>query len=194
MKKIHLIYKWTLNKASHRYASFFLCTISFAESSFFPIPPDIILIPMIIDKKTKAFFYATLCTLSSVLGAVIGYFIGFFFYNSLGIIILNYYGLLDKFSTFEKYYSEYGIWIVLGAGFTPFPFKIITIASGVFGLNIFLFICLAFIARGFRFYLIAVLLKKFGEKIEKIIEKYFSILASLFFIILIGCIMIIKYL
>ena len=188
------LYEWTLAKAAHKNASWFLSIISFAESSFFPIPPDIILIPMIIAKKIKAFFYAFICTISSVIGGVAGYCIGYFFYNNIGIIIVDYYGLLDQFENFEQYYNDFGIWIVLGAGFTPFPFKFITIASGVFELNFFLFIFTSLIARGARFYLIAILLKIFGDKIKLLIEKYFNLLASLFFILLIGSIVLVKFL
>ncbi len=194
MKFLRNIYEWTLLKSRHPRAPWFLSFISFAESSFFPIPPDVILIPMIIGKRINAFFYAFICTVSSVLGGILGYGIGFFFFNSLGILIVNYYGFQDQFNNFENYYQNYGLLIVLGAGFTPFPFKFITIASGFFGFNIFLFIIASFIARGLRFYLLAVLLKVFGGIIEKIIDKYFNILATMFFILLIGSIMIIKLL
>jgi membrane protein YqaA with SNARE-associated domain len=186
------IYDWTILKSKHPKAAWFLSIVSFAESSFFPIPPDIILIPMIIAKRTQAFFYSFICTISSVAGGVAGYCIGFFLFNSLGGIILSYYGLEDQFNTFEQYYLEYGILIILGAGFTPFPFKFITIASGVFGLNIFLFIGASIIARGSRFYLISILLKIFGKTIENLIDRYFNILATLFFILLIGSIVLLK--
>ena len=165
-----------------------------SESSIFPIPPDIILIPMIIAKRINAFFYAFVCTISSVIGGVIGYCIGFFFFNSLGILIINYYGLQNQFNNFEQYYQLFGIWLVLGAGFTPFPFKFITIASGFFGFNIFIFILASLIARGLRFYILAFLLKIYGQTIEKLIDKYFNLLAILFFILLIGFILIIKFL
>ena len=192
MKILRSLYNWTLSKAEHRYSGWILSAVSFAESSFFPIPPDILLIPMIIAKKTKTWVYAFICTFSSVLGGVAGYAIGYFFYNSIGILIIETYHLSNSFNTFENYYNEYGILIVLGAGFTPFPFTFITIASGVFNLNIFLFILTAIIARGFRFYLIAVLLFMFGEKIKIIIDKYFNLLAILFFILLAGSIMLVK--
>ena len=194
MNVLRKLYDWTLLKSSHPKASWFLSFFAFVESSFFPIPPDIILIPMIIAKRTKAWSYAFICTISSVLGGLAGYCIGYFFFNSIGILILEYYGLIDQFSAFEKYYIQYGIWIVLGAGFTPFPFKFITIASGVFGLNVFLFTIVAIIARGLRFYLLAFFLKLFGQVIEQLINKYFNILATLFFILLIGSIMIVKFL
>ena len=192
MNLLRSLYNWTLKKAEHKYSSWVLSIVSFAESSFFPIPPDVLLIPMIIAKRTKAWTYAFICTLSSVFGGVVGYAIGFFLFNSIGTLILEFYHLTNSFNTFENYYKEYGILIVLGAGFTPFPFKFITIASGVFSLNIFLFIFTAFIARGFRFYLLAILLFIFGEKIKFLIDKYFNILAVLFFILLIGSFMLIK--
>jgi len=194
MKYLRKLYDWTLLKSQHPKASWFLSFFSFIESSFFPIPPDIILIPMIIAKRTNAFFYAFICTASSVLGGIFGYLIGYYLFNSIGIIIINYYNLSDQFILFENYYLQYGIWIILGAGFTPFPFKFITIASGVFGLNILLFIIISILARGLRFYLIAFLLRIFGEVIENLINKYFNFLASVFFILLIGSIVILKIL
>ena len=194
MNYLRKLYDWTLLKSQHPRASWFLSFVSFIESSFFPIPPDIILIPMIIAKRTNAFLYAFVCTISSVLGGIFGYVIGFYLFNNIGIIIINYYGLTNQFTLFENYYLQYGIWIVLMAGFTPFPFKFITIASGVFGLNIFLFIIISILARGLRFYLIAILLKIFGTIIESFINKYFNILASVFFILLIGSIVILKIL
>ena len=192
MNMLRSLYNWTLNKAGHKYSAWILSIISFAESSFFPIPPDILLIPMIIAKRTKAWVYAFICTIASVAGGIAGYAIGYFFYNIIGIIIVEAYGLTNSFNIFEEYYNQYGILIVLGAGFTPFPFKFITIASGVFNLNIFLFILVTIIARGLRFYLISGLLFIFGEKIKLLIDKYFNILATLFFILLIGSVLIIK--
>ena len=192
MNLLRSLYNWTLKQAEHKYSSWILSIVSFSESSFFPIPPDVLLIPMIIAKRTKAWTYALICTLSSVIGGVAGYAIGFFLFNSIGILIVEFYHLSNSFNTFENYYKEYGILIVLGAGFTPFPFKFITIASGVFSLNIFLFILTAFVARGLRFYLLACLLFIFGEKIKILIDKYFNILAVLFFILLLGSFMVIK--
>ena len=187
-------YNWTLEKAQHKNAKWYLSLISFAESSFFPIPPDILLIPMALASKAKALFYAFMCTLFSVLGGILGYAIGYFFYNSVGIYIVDFYHLENSFNIFESYYKEFGILIVLGAGITPFPYKFITIASGVFGLNIFLFIIVSIIGRGLRFYLIAILLYFFGEKIKLIIDKYFNILTIVFFILLVGSVFIIRFL
>ena len=194
MNYLRKLYDWTLLKSKHPKAPWFLSLISFVESSFFPVPPDIILIPMIIAKRTNAFFYAFICTTSSVLGGVFGYLIGLYLFSSIGTIIVSYYGLSDQFTIFENYYLKYGVWIILVAGFTPFPFKFITIASGVFGLNIFFFIAVSILARGLRFYLVAFLLRIFGEAIEKLINKYFNILTFIFFILLIGSIILLKIL
>lgn len=194
MKILRKLYDWTLKQSNHPKAPWFLSLISFTESSFFPIPPDIILIPMILANRMKAWWYAFICTISSVFGGLAGYCIGSFFYSTIGIIILQYYSLENQFITFESLYNKYGVWIVLGAGFTPFPFKFITIASGFFHLNIFLFIIVALIARGLRFYLIAILLRIFGNWIKHFIDKYFNLLAILFFILLIGGIILLKYL
>ncbi len=187
-------YNWTLEKAQHKNAKWYLSLISFVESSFFPIPPDILLIPMALASKANALFYAFICTLFSVLGGILGYAIGYFFYNSVGIYIVDFYHLENSFNIFESYYKEFGILIVLGAGITPFPYKFITIASGVFGLNIFLFIIVSIIGRGLRFYLIAILLYFFGEKIKLIIDKYFNVLTIVFFILLVGSVFIIRFL
>ena len=187
-------YNWTLEKAQHKNAKWYLSLISFVESSFFPIPPDILLIPMALASKANALFYAFICTLFSVLGGILGYAIGYFFYNSVGIYIVELYHLENSFNIFEDYYKEFGILIVLGAGITPFPYKFITIASGVFGLNIFLFIIVSIIGRGLRFYLIAILLYFFGEKIKLFIDKYFNILTIVFFILLVGSVFIIRFL
>ena len=194
MNFLKKIYIWTLKKAEHKNAKWYLSLISFAESSFFPIPPDILLIPMALASKTKALFYAFICTLSSVLGGIFGYAIGYFFFNSIGLYIVEFYHLENSFSIFENYYKEFGILIVLGAGITPFPYKFITIASGVFGLNIYLFVIVSIIGRGLRFYLIAILLYFFGEKIKLFIDKYFNILSITFFILLVGSVFIIRFL
>jgi len=194
MNSLKRLYNWTLDKANHKNAKWYLSIISFAESSFFPIPPDLLLIPMALASKTKAIFYAFICTFSSVIGGILGYAIGYYFYNTLGIYIVEFYHLENSFSVFEDYYKEFGILIVLGAGITPFPYKFITIASGVFGLNIFLFFIFSIVGRGLRFYLIAILLYFFGEKIKLIIDKYFNILTIVFFILFVGSVFIIRFL
>ncbi len=133
------LYDWTLDQSSKKYATWFLAFISFIESSFFPIPPDIILIPIIIAKRTKAFMLAFICTVSSVIGGLFGYLIGFALFNSIGIVLVNFYNMQKYISDLTEYYNNYGVWFVLIAGFTPLPFKVITIASGLFQLNLVVF-------------------------------------------------------
>ena len=192
MKIFRKLYDWTLSKASKKSATWFLGIISFAESSFFPIPPDVILIPMVLAKKTKAFFYALVCTLSSVLGGVFGYIIGLVLFNSIGILLINIYHLDGQVAQFKNYYNSYGAWIVIFAGFSPFPFKVITIASGLFQLNFIIFIICAFFSRGARFYLVSILLYFFGDSIKILIDKYFNFLTILFFALLISGFLIFK--
>ena len=194
MKVFRFLYNWTLEQSSKKYASWFLAFISFIESSFFPIPPDIVLIPMILANRTKAFVIASVCTVFSVLGGLFGYLIGFALFNSIGIILVNFYGMNEYIENLKEYYSNYGVWFVLIAGFTPFPFKIITIASGLFQLNLIIFILCSVVARGCRFYLIAFLLYLFGETIKNFIDKYFNILTILFFIFLICGVLFLSYL
>ena len=186
------LYNWTLNKSSQKGAPFFLGLVSFIESSFFPIPPDIILIPMVLAKRTKAFLFAFICTISSIAGGALGYLIGLILFNSIGIVLVEFYHMEDSIESFRNLYNAYGAWIVIIAGFTPFPFKVITIASGLFQLNFFIFIICSLLSRGARFYLVAGLIFLFGESIKNFIDKYFNFLTVLFFILLIGGILIIR--
>jgi membrane protein YqaA with SNARE-associated domain len=181
-----------MSLASHPRAVWGLGCISFIESSIFPIPPDALLLPMALAKRQRAFFYAFICTLTSVLGGILGYAIGVFLYSSVGASIIEFYGLNDAFNSFKDIYKEWGIWIVLAAGFTPFPYKVITIASGVVGLNFPLFMLASITARAMRFYLVATLIWYFGEPIRTFIEKNLGMLAILFFLLLFGGFMIIK--
>jgi len=183
-KYINSIYHWTLSQAGKPKASLFLAFISFVESSIFPIPPDLILIPMILSKRTKAFFYAFICTIASVLGALVGYLIGALIFETIGQFILESYNLIESFYKYKDYYENWGFWLVLGGGFTPFPFKLITIASGLFSLNIPLFIIVCTLSRGLRFFALALLLWYFGPQIKNFIEKNLGKLTILFFILL----------
>lgn len=180
------LYDWTMNIAAHRHARWGLATVSFVESSFFPIPPDVVLIPMVLSKRESAWANALICTVASVAGAMLGYAIGFFLYDTVGQAILNLYGYTDKFEDFARRFNEYGAWIVLIAGFTPFPFKVITIASGVTQLNLAVFIIASIVARGARFFLLAALLWYFGPPVRAFIERYFGLLTIVFMVLLIG--------
>ena len=165
------VYDWCINAAGKPRASWVLGIVSFAESSFFPVPPDVMLIPMSLARPDKAWFYATLCTAASVAGGILGYLIGAVLYDSVGHYLIALYGYGDKVEAFREAYNEYGAWIILLKGLTPIPYKIVTITSGFAGYNIFLFVVLSIIARGMRFYLVAFLLNRYGEQARAIIEE-----------------------
>ena len=188
------IYDTTLDLAARKNAIWWLFAISFIESSFFPIPPDIMIIPMVLAMPKNAYRIAGVATLASVLGGYLGYSIGIFGYEVIAKPLLEFYGYMAQFTKFENYYQEYGAWIVFGAGITPFPYKIITIASGVVHLNLAVFTVASILARGLRFYIIAVLLKHFGEPMKVFIEKNLNLLSILFLLLLIGGFAVIKFL
>ncbi|MGY9006864.1 MAG: YqaA family protein [Alphaproteobacteria bacterium] len=187
------LYDWTMNLAGHKRAGSALFAVSFAESSFFPIPPDVMIIPMVLADRTRAWRIALICTVASVLGAILGYAIGAGLYESVGKPMMGFYGYGAKFETFTAHYNEWGAWIVAGAALTPFPFKVITIASGVASLDPFTFITSAILARGARFYAVAALLWRFGEPIRAFIERNLSLLSIAFFALLLGGFVLIKY-
>ena len=189
---VRKIYDWVINLSANRHASFWLFVIAFVESSFFPIPPDIMLIPMILALPKKAWHFAFIATMGSVIGSYLGYAIGSLCFDLIAVPILDFYGVMDKFNEFKELYHQYGAWIVFGAGITPFPYKIITIASGVVHLNLAVFTVASIIARGLRFYLIAWLLYKFGEPMKAFIEKNLGWLSVLFLVLLIGGFMLLK--
>lgn len=180
------LYEWTMDLAAHRHARWGLALVAFVESSVFPIPPDVALIPMILARRDLAWTYALICTIASVFGGAFGYAIGYFLYDTVGLAILNFYGYTQAFESFAAQYNEWGIWIVLIAGFTPFPYKVITIASGVTGLSFPVFMLASLVARGARFFIVAGLLYWFGAPIKNFIEKYFGILSIVFMVLLIG--------
>ncbi len=187
------LYDWTMSLASHRQALWALAVVSFIESSVFPIPPDIILIPMVLAAPEKAWRFALVCTVASVAGGLAGYGIGYFLFDSIGRPLLDFYGYGEKFAQFQGYYNEWGAWIVGGAGVTPFPYKVITIASGVTGLDPVVFMVASVLSRGLRFFLVAGLLRHFGEPIRIFIEAHLGKLATAFFILLLGGFVAIKY-
>ncbi len=188
------LYDWAMRVVSGPKAIITLCVISFVESSFFPLPPDILLIPLVLKQRTKAFRIAAYCMTFSVLGGAFGYAIGHFLYDVIGVPILNFYNYKPAFEGFCQNYNQYGAWIVFGAGITPFPYKIITIASGVTGLNFFIFMVASLLARGLRFFIISALLWKWGKSMQTFIEKNLGWLSVVFFILLVGGFYLIKYL
>lgn len=187
-------YDYMINLASSKNAMYFLFVIAFIESSFFPIPPDIMLIPMVLATPNKAWKIAGVATAASVIGGYFGYAIGVFFFDLIARPILDFYGYMHQFDVFKDYYHEWGAWIVFGAGITPFPYKVITIASGVVHLDIWVFGLASVVARGLRFYLVAWLLKKYGEPMKVFIEKNLGLLSVIFLLLLLGGFAAIKFL
>lgn len=183
---IRRLYNWTMSLAATRYARMALAGVSFLESSIFPIPPDVLLIPMVLADRANWWKNALICTVASIIGALFGYAIGMFLYEAIGAPILALYGKEDAFATVTQWYNTYGGWGVLFAAITPFPYKVLTIFSGATGLNLLTFIVVSIIGRSFRFFLVAYLLYRFGEPIRAFIEKYLGILFALFMVLLIG--------
>lgn len=169
------LYQWTLDKAGHRHAERWLAVVSFVESSFFPIPPDVLLAPMCLARPERSWRYALICTVASVLGALLGYAIGFFLLESVGRLILDFYGIGPAFDSFSQRFNEQGWVIVLLAGFTPLPFKVITIAAGATQMPLHVLIFAAIIARTARFFLVAALLWKFGPPMKAWIDRNFAL-------------------
>ncbi len=180
------MYEWLLQKAEHPNAVWVLAAVAFVESSFFPIPPDILLIPMIIARPSKAWLYAGVATLASVLGGMLGYMIGAFAYEQIGAPILESLGKADAMEEFSARFNDFGFWAVLMAGITPFPYKVITIMSGWTAMPFVTFMVTSMLARALRFYLVAGLLWKFGPPIRDFIEKRLGLMTILFFVILAG--------
>ena len=178
------LYDWTLNLAAHKHALLALALLSFIESSIFPIPPDILLIPMVLAMRDRAWLVAGVCTVASVIGGMMGYGIGFFMYEQIGKPILDFYHYSLKFSEFQVTYNQWGAWAVFFAGITPFPYKVITILSGMTGLSLPVFIIASIIARGMRFFIIAALLWKYGDAIRAFIERRLGVMFFLLVVLL----------
>ena len=183
---IRALYDWTLRLADHRYALWILAAVSFIESSVFPIPPDVLLIPMVLAAPHRAWLIAGVCTVASVAGGLFGYYIGAELMEMIGRPVIEFYGKGPLFDDFARRYEESGAWAVLFAGLTPFPYKIITIASGATGLELTTFMVSSVIARGLRFFIIAALLWKFGAPIRDFIERRLGWLFALALVLLIG--------
>jgi membrane protein YqaA with SNARE-associated domain len=188
------LYNWTMALAASRHCEKALVGISFAESSFFPLPPDLLLIPMVLAKRAKAFRYAALCTIASVAGGIAGYLIGAFLFEEFAKPVLDFYGYGDKFETFAGWYNDWGAWIVFAAGLTPFPYKVITIASGATGLNFLVFLLASLVSRGLRFFIEAGLLYRYGPPIRDFIEKWLGLVFTLAMVFLIGGFVVARYL
>ena len=191
---IRKLYDRVIGLAAHPQAIWWLALVSFAESSVFPIPPDAMIVPMVLSDRAAALRIALVSTTSSVLGGLAGYAIGYFFFDAIGGQIIEFYGYGAKFEEFRGTYTEYGAWIVALAGLTPLPYKVITIASGVFALDLFVFAVASVLSRGARFGFEAALLWKFGEPIREFIERRLEILSLVFLLLFVGGFALIKLL
>ncbi len=180
------LYDWTLRLAGHRHALRSLAVVSFCESSFFPIPPDVMVVPMVLARREQAYLIATVCTVSSVAGAILGYAIGYFLYDSVGQWLIDVYHMGARLEGLRALYAEWGAAVILIKGLTPIPFKLVTIASGFFAFNFPLFLLLAAITRGARFFAIAWLLKRYGAPMQEFIEKRVTLIGWSFLVLLIG--------
>lgn len=187
------LYNWTMSFAAHRNAKWALAGVSFTESSFFPIPPDVLLVPMVLANRDKAWQLAGICTLASVVGGLLGYAIGALLYDTLGAWLMNLYGYTDKLEQFRQSFAEWGAWIILIKGLTPIPYKIVTIASGFAGYDFFSFVVLSLLTRAARFYLVAALLYFYGEPVRGFIEKRLELVTAAFAIILVGGFVVVRY-
>ena len=203
MKIFRRLYDWMLHWANTPYGAIALFALSFAEASFFPIPPDALLIALILGARTKAFKFALNCTVGSIFGALLGYSIGYFLWwsdgGSFSGIALFFFDNIpgftqELFNNVKTLYDEWDFWIIFTAGFTPIPYKVFTITSGAFDINIWMFIIASVIGRAGRFFLVAFLIWKFGDHIKNFIEKYFNLVAIAFTVLLVGGFVLIKYL
>jgi membrane protein YqaA with SNARE-associated domain len=188
------LYDWCLAASGKPHASWIMGVVSFVESSFFPIPPDVMLIPMSLARPDRAYFYATLCTVTSVAGGVLGYIIGAYLYDSVGLWLMQLYGYGDKIEAFREAYAEWGAWIILLKGMTPIPYKIVTIASGFAAYPLVPFILLSVVARGMRFYLLAFLLHRYGPQAREILEKRLGFWVTIGAVVLVAGIIAATYL
>jgi membrane protein YqaA with SNARE-associated domain len=180
------LYDYFIAAADKPHALWTMGAISFAESSVFPIPPDVMLIPMALANPRRAWYYATVCTVTSVAGGLLGYAIGALLYESVGQWLINLYGYADKVESFRAAYAEYGAWIILLKGLTPIPYKVVTITSGFADYNVFLFTFFSIIARAMRFYMVAFLLNRYGMQAREIIEKRLGLWVTLGAIVVFG--------
>jgi membrane protein YqaA with SNARE-associated domain len=180
------LYDWVIHLAERPQATWALAGVSFAESSFFPVPPDVMLVPMCVAQPKKAWWYAFVCTVASVVGGLLGYAIGALLYESVGLFLIQLYGYGDKVEAFSQSYAEYGHWIILIKGLTPIPYKVVTITSGFAHYSLFWFVVLSVITRGMRFFLVAGLLYWIGPPARTFIEKRLGLVTLIFAVMIVG--------
>jgi len=188
------LYHWVLHWAETPYGSWALFLLALAESSFFPVPPDVLLIALAISIPARSFRYALICSVGSVIGGMIGYLIGYQFMDLIGMKIVEFYGFTSQYAAVGDLYNRYNAWAVGIAGFTPIPYKVFTISAGAFKIDFFIFFIASAISRAARFFLVGWLIYRFGPGIKLFIDRYFNILAIVFTVLLVGGFIAIKYL
>ncbi|MDR0662412.1 MAG: VTT domain-containing protein [Holosporales bacterium] len=188
------LYDWVMSQAQRPHALWVLCAISFAESSFFPIPPDPLLIPIALTQRSRALWYGFLCTLASVLGGALGYYIGYALFEAIGMQILTAYGYVESFQKLVQHFQEWAFWAITLKGLTPIPYKIVTITAGVAHVDFATFMIASVLARGMRFMAVSGLCWYFGEPVRHFIEKYLGWLFLAILVLLIGGFVVLKYL
>lgn len=190
---VRRLYDWVLHWAETPYSTWALFLLAFSESSFFPVPPDVLLIALAVAKPSKALRYALVCAIGSVLGGCLGYLIGYEFMAAVGQKIVDFYGLTEKVGYIESLYQQYDAWAVGIAGFTPIPYKVFTIAAGMFNIDFSVFILASFLSRSARFFLVGGLIYRFGPSIQGFIDRYFNTLAVVFTVLLVLSFVVLKY-
>jgi len=188
------LYSRTLALAASRHAITALALVAFAEASFFPLPPDLLLIPMILARPRRALLLAAICTLASVVGGFLGYAIGYFLFDAIGRPILEFYHAMDRYEALKQAFAHWGVWIILIKGLTPIPYKFVTIASGVAHFDLLTFALASLASRSFRFFLLAALLRRFGEPVREFLERRLMLVTSLFAVALVGGFVALRYL
>lgn len=187
------LYDWTMTASAGPNALRTLAAVAFAESSFFPIPPDAMIIPMVLARPERAWRVALVATIGSVIGGMAGYAIGYYFFATVGLKLIDLYGLKAGFDQFRNAYAQYGLWIILIKGLTPIPYKLVTIASGAAAFNFWIFVAASIATRGARFFIVAALLRQFGPPIRDFIERRLTLVTTAFLVCLVGGFVVIKY-
>jgi membrane protein YqaA with SNARE-associated domain len=190
---IERLYRWVLSLAASKNAEWALGVVAFVESSFFPLPPDLVLIPMAIARRERAFWFAFICTVGSVLGGLLGYAIGALLYDTVGQWLIHIYGLEDKAAQFHAMYDKYGLWVILIKGLTPIPYKLVTIVSGIAHFNVWVFVAASIVTRGLRFFIVAALIRQFGAPIQAFIERRLTLVFLVVLVCVIGGYALLRY-
>ncbi len=187
------LYHWVLSWAEHPQATGALFLLAFAESSFFPIPPDVLLIALCLGKPARSLWYAGVCTIGSVVGGLFGYWIGSAFFDSVGREILEFYGLMGRYADVQALYQKYDVWAVGIAGLTPIPYKVFTVTAGLFKISLPGFVAASIVGRGLRFFVVALVLRRWGEPAREFLDRHLNLLTVAFVVLLIGGFIVLRH-